>query len=268
MLDPEGARMRSIGLRAWRVLLLVVAGGDIGAATAAQLLRGTVSLQGHAQTAAASVLEVALIDAATLDSAALLLGSLRLDGPGASPIPFALPYDPSRLAPAHPYVLRAVLRLNGAVLYAGEAAVSVGPRRIPGPVHLTLAAAPALAAAQAAPGLIDTDWRVMQVDGHALAAVGAPPASELRFTEDGHVTGSGACNRLAGRYAYADGALTITAVATTRMACADEVLRTEQQLLDALSGNLRVSSAGQEQLELQGPSGTLRVRLGGREAHP
>lgn len=258
--------MRSIGLRTRLILVVFVACGDARIAAAAQMLRGTVSLQGHAQTAAASVLEVALIDATTLDSAAVLLGTLRLDGPGPSPTPFAVPYDPARLAAGHPYVLRAVLRLNGTVLYAGEATISVGPRRMPGPVHLTLAAFPG--PAQPPPGFADREWRVVQIDGHPLPLGGGPAAPAIRFTEDGHVAGSAGCNRLTGRYAYADGVLRITAVASTRMVCADETMRAEQQLFDALSGDLRVISAGPERLDLQDAPGVLRVRLEGREAHP
>ena len=53
--------------------------------------------------------------------------------------------------------------------------------------------------------------------------------------EEAHVSGSTGCNRIAGAFALGEDELRFGPLATTRMACAEEVMRRETQFLDALA---------------------------------
>jgi heat shock protein HslJ len=56
----------------------------------------------------------------------------------------------------------------------------------------------------------------------------------LSFAGSGRIFGFGGCNRITGTYEQHDGHLTISPVATTRMACADDVMAKERDLLELL----------------------------------
>lgn len=66
--------------------------------------------------------------------------------------------------------------------------------------------------------LTDTVWQLAQSDGRTVAPEG--DTFTIVFSVDGQVSGRGACNRIMGSYsADRKGALTISDLATTRMAC-------------------------------------------------
>ena len=56
----------------------------------------------------------------------------------------------------------------------------------------------------------------------------------LSFAGSGRIFGFGGCNRITGTYEQHDGHLTISPVATTRMACPEDVMAKERDLLDLL----------------------------------
>ncbi|MGH2523598.1 MAG: META domain-containing protein [Anaerolineales bacterium] len=77
-----------------------------------------------------------------------------------------------------------------------------------------------------------------------LVSFGAPGAETpvvegstvtLEFQADGQATGSGGCNSYGGAYQAQDGALSFSAIASTKMACADEgMMQQEQRYFEAL----------------------------------
>jgi len=101
-----------------------------------------------------------------------------------------------------------------------------------------------------------------------LGAAGAPIAKTqtepfLVFGEPpGRVTGSGGCNRLAGRYEQKGDKLTFGPIAGTRMACADG-MQVEDALGSALSSTTAFRIAG-DRLELLDAAG---ARLASFQAH-
>ena len=73
-----------------------------------------------------------------------------------------------------------------------------------------------------------TPWRLVQLGGQSVSAMGGDPKAEPRVQfnvgstdNDSRVTGSGGCNRLSGNYRRSDSALRIGPIASTRMACTD-----------------------------------------------
>jgi putative lipoprotein len=61
--------------------------------------------------------------------------------------------------------------------------------------------------------------------------------------EDGHASGSGGCNRFAGGYRLEGDRLSFEPLASTRMACAPDVMQAETEFLAALGRVARVSVA-------------------------
>ena len=100
-----------------------------------------------------------------------------------------------------------------------------------------------------------------------LVALGddAPEAeATLTFGDDGRVFGTTGCNRYFGSYALADdGALTLTGVGSTRMACPPAEIAQEAQFFAALNGAQRVVLTGDRlALGTSGPPLTFRATPG------
>ena len=237
-------------------------------AAASDMLSGRVALPDKVQTPAAAVLEVALVDLSALDEDDHLLGSLRVDNPGASPMRFTVPFDRNRIIASHQYVVRAVVRVNGAAAYAGEQFLPA-KGRFTVPVHISLAATDAPNAAPATklgPALLGTDWRVVEIDGQTVVAASGAREPTLVFGEAQRVQGMAGCNRFSGHYELTDGALRTDSVVTTRMACPPPAMATETRFLAALAAASTVRQTG-DVLELRDAAGMVRLRLELRPAH-
>ena len=72
-----------------------------------------------------------------------------------------------------------------------------------------------------------TSWVVQELGG----AVTTDPKPELAFGADGRLTGTTGVNRVMGRYEVAEGLLTVSDAAATRMAGAPAAMEQEQRLL-------------------------------------
>lgn len=86
--------------------------------------------------------------------------------------------------------------------------------------------------------LRDTRWSLQSLEGQAVVA-GADARTQPYLVLRGksqHLEGSAGCNRVKGRYTQRGTELALKALATTRMACAPELMQQEQRLLDTLAG--------------------------------
>jgi heat shock protein HslJ len=79
--------------------------------------------------------------------------------------------------------------------------------------------------------LTGPEWTVTEIDGQPALEDAAP---SIAFLPNG-VTGSAGCNRFNGGYEADTGSLTFGALATTRMACADDRMQQERAFLTLLS---------------------------------
>jgi heat shock protein HslJ len=81
--------------------------------------------------------------------------------------------------------------------------------------------APALSPASASASLVGTEWTLRDVAGTpALAA----PQATIQFPEAGRVAGNGSCNRFTGSVEISGLNLKFGPLASTRMACMDNVV--------------------------------------------
>lgn len=88
---------------------------------------------------------------------------------------------------------------------------------------LAVCSSPALAHEQMIEG---TEWGVVGDQGGK--------ARYISFAGSGRLFGFGGCNRFSGTYEQHDRHVTISPLATTRMACADDVMTKELAFLDML----------------------------------
>ena len=108
--------------------------------------------------------------------------------------------------------------------------------------------------------LTGSEWRVESIGG---VGVGADSRASITIAGDGALSGSGGCNRLMGRADIKGEAVTFAPVATTRMACAPDIMQQERKLLDALQAtrSYRLDGAA---LTLRDVSGAELMRLARR----
>ena len=105
-------------------------------------------------------------------------------------------------------------------------------------------------------------WVVAAVgSGGTLAPVvdGTEPAVE--FGEDGSLTGTTGCNRFNATWTGSGSDLTITPLATTKMACADEAASAQEQVIVTVLPTVTGWSATAQGIDLVDASGAPVVNL-------
>jgi heat shock protein HslJ len=89
---------------------------------------------------------------------------------------------------------------------------------------------------EAPPQLAGIDWKVTSFNNNRHAVVGVIGESRLTLAfKDGQVTGSAGCNNFRGSYKAEGGRIQIGPLATTRRACAEELMTQEKEFLAALA---------------------------------
>jgi heat shock protein HslJ len=111
-------------------------------------------------------------------------------------------------------------------------------------------------AAQAAPALVGTTWRLTELAGKPAPLGQDGKAATLELTAGGkRATGFAGCNRMTGAYVLNGDSLQLGPFALTRMACL-KGMELEKQYVDALQ-RTRAYRQSAEKLELLDSSGTL-----------
>lgn len=105
-------------------------------------------------------------------------------------------------------------------------------------------AGPAVAHEQKLEG---TEWGVVGDEGES--------ARFISFAGEGHLFGFGGCNRIMGNYEQHDEHLTISPIASTRMACPKEAMTREAEFIEML-GKVRGARADHTLLLLLDEKGT------------
>jgi heat shock protein HslJ len=98
---------------------------------------------------------------------------------------------------------------------------------------------------------------------YGTAAAATTPLDDTNIhivfnTDEGKVNGSAGCNRFFGKYEVAEEAMEISAIGTTKMACAPAVLQQETAFLELLQ-DVRKYSINENTLELSDQSGNILV---------
>ncbi len=109
-----------------------------------------------------------------------------------------------------------------------------------------------------------TSWTVTGVNNGNQAVQGVPDTAvpTMDFAADGTVTGSTGCNRYNGTWVQSGRSLTVSEVATTKVACEGEAATVEQQFLAAL-GRVTTLRQSPGSLDLLDDSGATQLSLRG-----
>lgn len=110
--------------------------------------------------------------------------------------------------------------------------------------------------------LEDTPWVVESYNNGKQATAGVIKDTQITavFKKDGTLSGNSGCNEYNSTYKTDGNTITIGAVATTRMACAEDVMNQEQLYLAALQG-ATTYQLGENLLDLLGSDNALLVRF-------
>lgn len=115
--------------------------------------------------------------------------------------------------------------------------------------------------AQSDAALLETYWRVVEIDRQPVPVITKGREPHLILKADSHrVQGATGCNRFTGAYVQNRDSLRFKPLATTRMACPPPADALEQSFLQALGATSRWRVTGNT-LELRDDQGNVRMRL-------
>ncbi|UMM07475.1 META domain-containing protein [Gluconobacter frateurii] len=200
----------------------VLAGGAFALTACADALKplsGTVTYRERMALPAGAVLVVRLEDVSLADAPAKILAESTQSIQGAPPLSYIL-HVPV-LESHRRYNLHAEIRVGEQLLFTTEEAHSPSEPDI----VVTRVAAPAN-------DLPYGSWTVQSLNGEAIPDTVRAPT--LTLARDGHVFGSGGCNRLMGQAVITANSLQFKPFAMTRMACIGSGMETEDAFVKAL----------------------------------
>jgi heat shock protein HslJ len=114
--------------------------------------------------------------------------------------------------------------------------------------------------------LVGTTWTLTTIaSGDAVSSVLNGTEVTAEFTADGTVSGSAGCNRYSGSYAWTGDQLSFSPLASTKMACANDVMVQEGAFLASMQGVGTFAIEG-AQLTLMDMSGVLLLGFEGTAA--
>lgn len=102
-------------------------------------------------------------------------------------------------------------------------------------------------------------WQLTALQG---ADVAEGSRAFIEFSEPPRLTGNGGCNRFFGVYRYQEQGLVIeSALGSTKMACAPEVMVQEQRLFQLLPKAVTIDEVTENQLTLNASDGDELIRV-------
>lgn len=116
-----------------------------------------------------------------------------------------------------------------------------------------------VAASAPSPASLQGRWQLKALQG---AGVVEDSRAFIEFSEPPRLTGNGGCNRFFGVYRYQEQALMIeSALGSTKMACAAEVMVQEQRLFQLLPQAVTVNQVAENELILNASDGNELIRV-------
>jgi putative lipoprotein len=194
-------------------------------------ITGSVTYQERVALPEGATLMVELLDVSRQDIRSDRLARLVLpSGSRQVPLAFELPFYRADIKPTHRYAVRATLSSDGGeLLFSTTQHVAVLTQAAD--THVQLALQRVQHTSRAA--LENTYWKLVEVSGRPAQVLPGEREAHILLLA-GRASGSSGCNKLMGGYTQsAPGALRIGPLASTRMACAPEMMTQESALFGA-----------------------------------
>lgn len=243
--------------RAWFPVILVSCAwaGLLSSAVMAESrnLNGTVTYRERIALPPSAVVEVKLVDVSRADAPSQTIAETSIRPAGQVPVSWQLRFDDADITPGRRYALQARISVDGELWF------------------ITTTHHPVLAGGPDKTGIVVQ--RVARQSDIPLTPVGRWLAEDIRgggvidrlqtvleIAADGTVSGTGGCNRMAGKATISNDKLAFSPLASTNMACTPAAMAQEQKFLAALGEvrSWRVDPA-QKKLTLLGADGGLLV---------
>lgn len=197
------------------------------ALAASKTLRGSVSYRERLALPPDSILEVRLLDVSLADAPSTTIAVTRVKTRHRMPIPYRLRFDDKRIKPGRSYALQARITVNGrlwfitttrhSIFTGGRDETDIQVERVKsGKPEASDPSGKWLAESIRKGGVIDNLQTVIDI------------------ASDGKVSGSGGCNRIAGKATISGVRITFGPMISTKMACAPAVMDQESKFLSAL----------------------------------
>jgi putative lipoprotein len=153
-------------------------------------------------------------------------------GPGHVPLQFTLDFNPAFIDPKHNYGLVAEIRAGDTLWFRNAAEYRVDPLApVPPVVIIVSFVGQQLAPSSPEASIFGIVWRVTAI-GETPVAKGFE--ANLSIAEDGRAGGKGGCNNYFTKSRIDGKTLDFSAIASTRMTCSPEAMRTESAYFNAL----------------------------------
>ncbi|MBS0986290.1 META domain-containing protein [Acetobacter thailandicus] len=185
--------------------------------------------------------EVRLLDVSTISKAPAVISTDSMDINQQVPVPFHLSINRNLFKPGHTYALSAVIFVDGQPWF-----------KTPSPAPVSLKTSKDITiilrreVTQPLPHTLKGSWHTDKIGQTSLRDGTITPTLDLHG--DGTVSGSTVCNTIKGRYTATGQTIAFSAVASTKMACADStVTQRERAFLHSLETvkNWEISSQGE-----------------------
>lgn len=226
--------MKNWALGALAVLLL----GFVSPAWAAQVtLTGEVTYRERMALPPDATLKVKLVDLADLEAPPRVEAEAAIASPGQVPLNFTLNFEDGVVAKGHSYGLVAEIVSDGKLYFSSPAPFPIDPLAATGPIMIVVTfagqiEAPAAPKAPAAPALLEIVWEAKTINGQPVIAT---PKSSLSITGDMRAGGRGGCNSYFAQARIDGSSLRFSAVAATRVSCAEAANQQEAAFFAALA---------------------------------
>lgn len=170
------------------------------------------------------------------------------------PVSFSLPYNAQAAREGDSYALRARILHGDTVLFESPSHVMITPGQTT-PVELTLVkAAPA-----EAPPIYGIEWKLMGINGRAIATDGKPP--HIILNENGHdFGGNTGVNIFGGVYSRDGNRIMLDPQVSTMMAGTEEQMQLEREFMDTLQKVTRFAIEEGELVLYRGEREIMRFR--------
>ncbi len=186
-------------------------------------VKGTISYRERLALPPDAVLEAALQDVSKADAPAVIVAQITVKQLGSPPIPFVISYNPSVIDAGHRYAIRARILASEQLLFTTDETQPVLTGSVPDEVSLLLGrAGPESSTDQSSQPVVleDTHWTLVRLENKDLPPTDHRRVPYLLFNAKDHrLSGFNGCNRLVGSYELDGEKLSLSPIATTRMAC-------------------------------------------------
>ena len=213
--------MKAMTFAAILILLAIALGAPSQGQAADISVSGKVSYRERVALPEGVTLQIGLVETSGGKLLPVVEAQTMITHPGQVPLPFTLSFDSALIQPGRHYALTATISTESSALFSSATPYAIDPLAPAAPILLWLNLQPQEPPAPPISAIANIDWRLTSIGNQPVAS---DAKASFMVGEDGRVGGSGGCNRYFAQAEIAGNRIDISAIASTRMACASNGL--------------------------------------------